>query len=363
MKNPALILSALLLVASLLRAADPSPLRVLAYDRTIPASLSADFTRNTGIQVEITGASSSIEAADLLYDKKEAFDLLIVSNDVLRAIRDRGELLPLNRESISNASKIRQPWFEASGDPAGKFSLPIDVAAMGILVDLRVSQPEVTGYMDAFRQQRPGGVAVMVDQRDFLAAALLSLGASVNELSPDNLRAARVIVVNWLKNIAPASKGIWSDNQPQTFQTLCKGLESDMYGAALIYSGDAIALMSALPDRFKWVNPVEGSLKYMTVAAIPKGSVQPDAAYKFIDFLLKPQNASQIVVAPGFGISSDAPLKGIPLNFQGNPGNIEASQLMDVFSVQMDITREPREELEEFFRSLPDPSAPPVESK
>ncbi len=360
MKTPTLILSMLLLVAGLLRAADSSPLRVLAYDRTIPAALSDDFTRNTGIPVVITSASSSIEAADLLYDKKETFDVVIVSNDVLRAIRDRGGLLPLNRENIPNASRIRQPWFEVSGDPAGKFSLPIDVAAMGILVDLRVSQPDITGYMDAFRQQRPGGVAVMVDQRDFLAAALLSLGASVNELSPDNLRAARVIVVNWLKNTAPASKGIWSDNQPQAFQTLCKGLESDMYGAALIYSGDAIALMSALPDRFKWVNPVEGSLKYMTLCAIPKSSARPEAAHKFINYILDPAIAAQIVVAPGFGIPLNTPWSKMPLNFHGNPSNMEAGDLMDHFSVQADITHEPRRELEEFFRSLPDPSAPPA---
>jgi hypothetical protein len=53
------------------------------------------------------------------------------------------------------------------------------------------------------------------------------------------------------------------------------------------------------------------------------------------------------------------PKEKIPLNFYGNPANIEASQLMDDFSVQADVTREPRQEVEALFKSLPAPTAPP----
>jgi hypothetical protein len=50
----------------------------------------------------------------------------------------------------------------------------------------------------------------------------------------------------------------------------------------------------------------------------------------------------------------------MPLNFHGNPAQLSAAQLMDDFSVQADITREPRQELEALFKSLPPPSAPPA---
>jgi hypothetical protein len=69
---------------------------------------------------------------------------------------------------------------------------------------------------------------------------------------------------------------------------------------------------------------------------------------------------NQIVVAPGFGIPLNTPWTKMPLNFHGNPSNMAASELMDHFSVQTDITQEPRQELEEFFRSLPAPTAPPA---
>ena len=132
------------------------------------------------------------------------------------------------------------------------------------------------------------------------------------------------------------------------------------YGAALVYSGDAITLMTQFPTRFEWINPVEGSLKYMTVFAIPRDSKRTEAAHAFIEFLLNPKIASQIVTAPGFGIPLTAPWSKMPLNFFGNPAEMRASQLMDSFSVQADITREPRQELEALFKSLPPPSAPPA---
>jgi spermidine/putrescine transport system substrate-binding protein len=361
MKLLALFVSVLVIVAMRLDATDsPGMLRVLAFDRSIPRELSLEFTDRTGIPVDITTAISSMEAADFLYRKKQSFDLLLVSNDVLASMHERGMLKSVDQRKIPNFARVKHQWRQAANDPKGIHRIPFDIASMGILVVKGVPQPQVRGYMDAFRKPRPGGVAVMVDQRDFLAAALLSLGASVNELSADNLRAARVILTNWLRNTAADSKKIWSNGHSPAFNALRTALVEERHAAALVYSGDAVALMSELPGRFEWINPVEGSLKYMTLCAIPKSSARPEAAHKFINFILDPAIAAQIVVAPGFGIPLNTPWTKMPLNFHGNPANMEAGELMDHFSVQADITREPRRELEEFFRSLPDPSAPPA---
>jgi spermidine/putrescine transport system substrate-binding protein len=361
MKTPAFLAALLLSVAASLQATDaPGMLRVLAYDRSIPREVSLEFTEKTGIPVDITTAISSSEAADYLYRDKLSFDLLLLSKDVLASLHNRGMLLAIDHRRIPNFSLVKSQWRQAANDSKGIHRIPFDIASMGLLVVKGISQPEVKGYMDAFRKPRPGGVAVMVDQRDFLAAALLSLGASVNELSADNLRAARVILANWLRNTAPASQEIWSKGHSSGFHALRAALVEGRHGAALIYSGDAVALMSEFPGRFEWINPVEGSLKYMTLCAIPKNSARPEAAHKFINFILDPAIAAQIFVAPGFGIPLNTPWTKMPLNFHGNPSNMAASELMDHFSVQTDITQEPRQELEELFRSLPAPTAPPA---
>jgi|GEM_PF-1607389 len=361
MKPLAFFLSALLLVAGPLCAADaPGMLRVLTFSRTIPREVCQEFAQKTGISVDITTAISSMQAADLIYRQKQSFDLLLLGNDVVIALRNRGELLPLESKKIPAITSIKAKWRQASGDLKLEFRVPMDVAAMGLLVDRRVSQSAITGYMDAFRTPRPGGVAVMVDERDYLAAALLSLGASVNDLSPDNLAAARVVLKDWLRNTAPSSKGIWNDGHSPEFKAIRTGITKGRHGAALLYSGDAISLMTEFPGRYQWIAPVEGSLKYLTVLAIPKNSARPEAAHKFIDFLLNPKIAGQIAVEPGFGVHLNAPWTIMPLFFHGNPGELKANQLMDSFSVQADITCEPRQDMENLFKGLPDPSAPPA---
>ena len=361
MKTPLFALFTLFSMVCLAFGADsPGMLRVLTYDRTIPREVCVSFAEKTGVGVDVTTAISSMKAADLLYQKKAPFDLLILANDVVVGMRQSGKLQAFDHKKIPTSSKLKSHWREAAGDMRGQFRLPFDIASMGLLVDRRINQPAVNGCMDAFRKPRPGGVAVMVDQRDFLAAALLSLGASVNDLSPDNLRAAGVVLRDWLRNTAPTSAGIWSGNHVSAFNSIRDDLVKGRHGAALLYSGDAITLMTQFPGRFEWINPVEGSLKYMTVFAIPKDSTRPDAAHAFIEFLLDPKIASQIVTAPGFGIPLTAPWSKMPLNFFGNPAEMSASQLMDSFSVQADITREPRQELEALFQSLPPPSAPPA---
>jgi spermidine/putrescine transport system substrate-binding protein len=359
MKHAAIFLSLLLFAATCLRASDaPGMLRVLTYDRTIPREVSLAFTEKTGIAVDITTAISSMEAADLLYRKKSEFDLLILSTDVVQHLRDQNKLLPFDHKKIPNLSRIKAHWRAAAGDPKSVYRIPFDAASMGLLVDTRIVQPPLVGYADAFQKPRPGGVSVMVDKRDLLAAALLTLGASVNDLSTDNIRAAGVLLNRWLRNTAPASAGIWTNGHTPAFRALREGIVEGRHAAVLLYSGDAISLISEFPGRYEWINPVEGSLKYMTVLSIPKEAKRPGAAHRFIDFIIHPEIASEIIVAPGFGIPLTAPWTKIPLNFHGNPGALEASELMDDFSVQTDITREPTDELREFFLSLPKPSAP-----
>jgi spermidine/putrescine transport system substrate-binding protein len=363
MKRAATLLLAILLAAGALPAAAaedaPGLLRVLAYDRTVPREISRAFTAKTGIGLDITTAVSSIEAAGFLYSNKMEFDLLILSTDVLENLRRRNRLLAFDHKKIPNLSIVKAHWRHAAGDPACLYRIPLDAAAMGILVDTSIKQPPVSGYADAFQTPRPGGVAVMVDQRDLLAAALLALGASVNDLGGDNICAGGVLLRRWLRNISPASEQIWTDGHTPAFDSLRRGIVAGRHGAALLYSGDALSLMSELPTRFKWINPVEGSLKYLTVFSIPKDAKRPAAAHRFIDFLLAPEVSAQIAVAPGFGVPLNTPPSKIPLNFHGNPGAAESSDLMDEFSLQADITREPISEMVELFRSLPRASAPP----
>lgn len=346
---------------SLVAADAPGALRLLAYDRTISKELAEEFTQKTGIPLQIKTAASAMEAANIIYTEKQNFDLLLNSGDVIHSLLEKRQLLPLDRKNYPMIGKAVQPhWKKAVNDPDGKFLIPVDVAAMGILVNKSIPQPPIDGYMSAFRIPRPGGLAVLVDQRDFLAATLLSLGASVNNLSAENLKAASIVMKSWLPNTSPDSQGIWdSRKHVESFAAIEAGILQGRYAAALLYSGDASTILREHPGQFDWINPAEGSLKYITVFAIPQNCARPTAAHKFIDFMLQPVHIINVVYnARGLPINADVDPR-LPLDFYGNPANLSLNEMLDVFTIQQDITHEPLAKIQALFDSLPAPSASP----
>ena len=337
----------------------PGPLRLLVYERTISKELAEEFTQKTGIPLQIKAVTSATEAARVIYTEKQPFDLLLNSGDVIHSLLDNGKLIPIDRKTYPTLGKAIKPqWNKAANDPSGNFLIPLDVAAMGILVNKNITQPAIVGYMSAFRKTRPGGVAVLVDQRDLLAATLLSLGASVNKLSPENLKAASIVLKSWMPNTSPDSQGIW--NPPKHVETstyIHDGILQGRYAAALLYSGDASIIMRQRPGQFDWINPTEGGLKYITVFAIPQTCERPAAAHKFIDFMLQPERVRYLVDnAPGLPLS-DSVDTGLPLDFYGNPATLSSKDLLDEFTIQKDISHEPLADVKALFDSLPAPAA------
>lgn len=66
------------------------------------------------------------------------------------------------------------------------------------------------------------------------------------------------------------------------------------------------------------VYPKEGSILWIDNFAIPKEAKNVDAAYKFINFILEPENSVQIVDEMGFQTSSSKLKELLPKKWQDN---------------------------------------------
>ena len=71
-------------------------------------------------------------------------------------------------------------------------------------------------------------------------------------------------------------------------------------------SWDAIAwtLMKENPGKFKYVVPKEGAVGWFDTFAISAGAENVDAAYKWINFVMKPENAAVIINKTGYQTAS-----------------------------------------------------------
>jgi spermidine/putrescine transport system substrate-binding protein len=92
-----------------------------------------------------------------------------------------------------------------------------------------------------------------------------------------NLEKVKPVIAKWL----PLVK-VYDSDSPKTAM-----LNGDV-DLGIIWSGEAAILIQEQPKKFKYVLPKEGGHMFIDNVAIPKGAENVDAAYKFIDYMLRP---------------------------------------------------------------------------
>lgn len=70
------------------------------------------------------------------------------------------------------------------------------------------------------------------------------------------------------------------------------------------WSGSAHRAKSENPD-LKFIFPKEGAVLWMDNYVIPKGAENKEAAHKFIDFLLRPESAKEVIETMGFSMPNE----------------------------------------------------------
>ena len=121
------------------------------------------------------------------------------------------------------------------------------------------------------------------------------MGKSVNETDPDTLRAA----ADMLKKQHDLVRTYDSDNYDN------KLVSGDVV-VAHGWNGQMAKVVSDHPDDFGYVLPKEGGDIWLDNMAIPACAQNVDAAYQFIDYVLEPDTAAQIVNGVNYASPNDA---------------------------------------------------------
>lgn len=147
---------------------------------------------------------------------------------------------------------------------------------------------------DNARRLADCGIAVLDDEHEAVAAALLYLGRDPNANAPADLAAAHAA----LAAIRPRVRYFHSSKYLADLATgeLC---------LALGYSGDVLqarerAAETGQPFTVRFVIPREGALRAVDVAAIPADAPHPRAAHVLLEYLLRPAVAAAITNAVAY---------------------------------------------------------------
>ncbi|MFH5924079.1 polyamine ABC transporter substrate-binding protein [Roseomonas xinghualingensis] len=287
----------LALLLSLPAAAQESVLNVYNWADYIDPQAIEDFQRETGIRVRYD-AFDSLEALEgKLSAGRSGYDVIVPTNEpsFARLVR-AGALRPLDRAKIPNwtnqdAALLAQV---ASSDPGNRHGAIYlwGTIGMGLRPD-RIKALAPDAPLDSLdlilkpanaRRIARCGIAIMDSGIDVMPSVLRWLGKDPNSNDAADQRAAEQALLA----IRPHVRAIISS------AAITDALAQGEYCAVIGYSGDVVQAQNRAREAGReagliYVQPKEGAQLWFDMLAIPADAPNPEAAQRFIDYMLRPE--------------------------------------------------------------------------
>jgi spermidine/putrescine transport system substrate-binding protein len=290
---PLLILALWLPLAA---AAESQKLRILTWADYIPADLAEDFRRETGITIETTLSNNEDIIARLRASGGAGFDLAHPSHDrIAGAAEQFGIYKPLDLTRIEE-ERFLPEMFEATRKSASLrgeiYGVPYLWGTEGLTVNTRRAQ--VSDYPDLCRPDLKGKTAIR-SVRPVLIAFAFAYGEDPFALYSDPVAYAAMAnrVVDRLVECMPNIGLVFASEKEAQ-----EAFRSGAVTAAMFWDAPSWALnREAAPVRY--IAPASGMLGWIVASAIPAKGGNDDAAYQWINFATRPENAARITRSAG----------------------------------------------------------------
>lgn len=225
------------------------------------------------------------DSNEAMYAKLQAggggYDIVVPSSyQVVRMARE-GMLMRLDHAQLPNLANLDPIAEKFTQDPEHEYSVPylITSAVIGYRGDRLESSPDSWAvFADAtFR----GRMTLLNDQRETLGAALKFLGFSLNSTNPEEINAARDLVISWKQNIAKFESEQFKNGLMSAEFLVVHGYSSDLLQAIEEDENIAIAL------------PKEGLSIALDDFVILADAPNAELAHAFINFMLRPEVSAE----------------------------------------------------------------------
>ncbi len=282
--------------------AEEKIVNVYNWSEYIPQSVLDQFTKETGIKVVYTTYESN-EAmfAKLKLLGGKGYDIVVPSTYFVDLMRENGLLSAIDKSKIPNLKYLDNKVISKAFSSDDVYSIPYMWGVQGFMVNKNVVDPAtITSWNDLFRPEFKGKLLLSDDLRDTFGAALLATGSSINTTNPDEIKKG----FEWLQKLK-SSVRIFDVTAAK------QALISQEVNAGFIWNGDAFIAKQENPDLV-FVYPKEGSPLWLDSFAIPAHAENKDAAYAFINFILRPDIAAKCVeeynyTTPNTGVKEHLP--------------------------------------------------------
>lgn len=307
------------------KATSGGELHIYNWSDYIDPALLAEFTRETGIKVIYDTFDSNEVLETKVLQGRTGYDVVTPSNHNVPRYIAAGAIQPLDKTKLQGLANLApevlqhmQPF-----DPGQKFTLPYMQGTIGIgynveAVAKRLGKP-VDSWAAVFAPENLAklqdcGVYFLDASEDMYAVALNYLGKDPNSRTPADYAAA----TDMLLKVRPYVRKFHSS-------AYIDALANGDICVAIGYSGDVLqakARAEEAKNRVKvaYAIPKEGSQVWYDVFAVPADAPNPTAAYRFLDYMLRPEVIARASNYTHYANGNAAAAKLVAPEVRNDPG-------------------------------------------
>jgi len=281
-------------------AAEEKRLFIYNWSDFIGPDTIAKFERSTGIKVtyDVYDAEETMEAR--LMAGSSGYDVVSASTDFFSREIRAGVYIPLDKSKLSNWHNLdpRILAIQAAYDPGNAHAVPYLHSINGFaynvdkvrerMPDAPIDSLDMLFKPEVVAKFADCGVTFLDSAEDVLQLALRYLGLDPNSTNPADFKAAEAMLLK----VRPFIRSFDSTE-------FMNGLANQEVCIAMSWSSDyaasrARAKAVGIKVNLAFTVPKEGANQTFSSLLIPAGAPHPDAAYKFINFILRPEVIAEI---------------------------------------------------------------------
>ena len=272
-----------LLLASTGLASAEGVLQLYNWGNYTSPELLAKFEKETGIKVTVTDYDSNDTALAKIEAGGHGFDLVVPSANYVPIWIEKGLVVELDAAKLANKGNIAPEWADVAWDPGRKFSIPWQWGSTGVAVNTKVYGGDIntSSVWLEVPEELKGKINVVPEMNDIVAMATMWAGGQPCSEDTEVLKKARDALL--------AAKPDWVSMDYGATEKL----SNNDWAASVNWNGSSMRARVANAD-VAYGYPKEGYPLFMDSAMLLKDAKNVEEAYKFLDFVMVPENAAMI---------------------------------------------------------------------
>ncbi len=282
------------------------------------AELLAKFEAETGIKVTVTDYDSNDTALAKIEAGGHGFDLVVPSANYVPVWIEKGLVAELDLTKLPNHKNIAEEWLNVDYDTGRKYSIPWQWGTTGVAVNQSVYAGDVNTsaiWLDP-PAELVGKINVTPEMNDAIALATMYMGGQPCSEDTELLKKVRDKLLE--------AKPKW---QSMDYGMTEKMAANDV--AATVYWNGAMFRARLQNPDVKYGYPKEGFILWMDQVMLLNDAANVEEAYKFLDFIMVPENAAMISAYARYanGIAGSEPF--MPADMKDAPEIVIPAELAD----------------------------------